>query len=166
MSRCSLLGLTLYNFHPGSSLGLITTEQCVKNIAGAINHAHKQVPAVVTGTGSGPNSPVALFGLKHHMCLTRARFYKHKDFIWDAFHLYPHHNLQISNRSWNKQHHLKQTHTSDCGAAQQPGAARYSRHATAVLSHASNADSAVRFCHVWCVGVIVSPPPLTQCWRT
>ncbi|TWW81547.1 probable endonuclease 4 [Takifugu flavidus] len=48
MSRCSLLGLTLYNFHPGSSLGLITAEQCVKNIAGAINHAHQQVPAVVT----------------------------------------------------------------------------------------------------------------------
>lgn len=48
LSRCSLLGLTLYNFHPGSSLGSITTEQCVDKIAGAINHAHKQTPAVVT----------------------------------------------------------------------------------------------------------------------
>lgn len=76
MSRCSLLGLTLYNFHPGSSLGLITPEQCVKNIARAINHAHQQVPAVVTGTGSGRN----LFGVKHHMCIT---FWKHKAVIWD-----------------------------------------------------------------------------------
>lgn len=50
LSRCSLLGLNLYNFHPGSSLGTITTEQCVDKIAGAINHAHQQTPAVVTGT--------------------------------------------------------------------------------------------------------------------
>ncbi|MEQ2186690.1 hypothetical protein GOODEAATRI_031295 [Goodea atripinnis] len=50
LSRCSLLGLSLYNFHPGSSLGTITTEQCVDKIAGAINHAHQQTPAVVTGT--------------------------------------------------------------------------------------------------------------------
>uniref|UniRef100_A0A3Q3BHS7 Si:ch211-141o9.10 n=1 Tax=Kryptolebias marmoratus TaxID=37003 RepID=A0A3Q3BHS7_KRYMA len=48
LSRCSLLGLGLYNFHPGSSLGAITTEQCVEKIAGAINHAHQQTPAVVT----------------------------------------------------------------------------------------------------------------------
>ncbi|KAM9336257.1 putative endonuclease 4 isoform 2-T2 [Symphorus nematophorus] len=48
LSRCSLLGLNLYNFHPGSSLGSITTEQCVDKIAGAINHAHQQTPAVVT----------------------------------------------------------------------------------------------------------------------
>lgn len=50
LSRCSLLGLNLYNFHPGSSLGSITTEQCMDKIAGAINHAHKQTPDVVTGT--------------------------------------------------------------------------------------------------------------------
>ncbi|XP_012718498.2 probable endonuclease 4 [Fundulus heteroclitus] len=48
LSRCSLLGLNLYNFHPGSSLGTISTEQCVDKIAGAINHAHQQTPAVVT----------------------------------------------------------------------------------------------------------------------
>ncbi|XP_035469835.1 probable endonuclease 4 isoform X2 [Scophthalmus maximus] len=48
LSRCSLLGLNLYNFHPGSSLGSITTEQCVDKIAGSINHAHRQTPAVVT----------------------------------------------------------------------------------------------------------------------
>ncbi|XP_034049895.1 probable endonuclease 4 isoform X1 [Thalassophryne amazonica] len=48
LSRCSLLGLNLYNFHPGSSLGSITTEQCIDKIAGAVNHAHQQTPAVVT----------------------------------------------------------------------------------------------------------------------
>lgn len=50
LSRCSALGLNLYNFHPGSSLGSITTEQCVDKIAAAINHAHRQTPAVVAGT--------------------------------------------------------------------------------------------------------------------
>lgn len=59
LSRCNLLGLTLYNFHPGASLGLITTRQCVEKIAGAINHAHRQIPSVVTGTGSGLHTPVA-----------------------------------------------------------------------------------------------------------
>ncbi|KAF3704652.1 DNA-(apurinic or apyrimidinic site) lyase [Channa argus] len=48
LNRCSILGLNLYNFHPGSSLGSITTDQCVDKIAGAINHAHQQVPSVVT----------------------------------------------------------------------------------------------------------------------
>lgn len=56
LSRCSLLGLNLYNFHPGSSLGSITTEQCMDKIAGAINHAHKQTPDVVTGTRGGHNN--------------------------------------------------------------------------------------------------------------
>lgn len=50
LSRCNLLGLSLYNFHPGSSLGTITTEQCVDKIASAINYAHQQTPSVVTGT--------------------------------------------------------------------------------------------------------------------
>ncbi|XP_027897099.1 uncharacterized protein LOC114159216 isoform X3 [Xiphophorus couchianus] len=48
LSRCSRLGLRLYNFHPGSSLGAITTQQCLDKIAAAINHAHQQTPAVVT----------------------------------------------------------------------------------------------------------------------
>lgn len=53
LSRCSLLGLNLFNLHPGSSLGSITTEQCCKKIAGAIDHAHRQTPTVVTGTRGG-----------------------------------------------------------------------------------------------------------------
>lgn len=56
LSRCSLLGLNLYNFHPGSSLGSITTEQCVEKIASAINRAHQQTPAVVTGAVGGENN--------------------------------------------------------------------------------------------------------------
>lgn len=48
LSRCSMLGLNLYNFHPGSSLGTITTDECIDKIATAINHAHQQTPAVVT----------------------------------------------------------------------------------------------------------------------
>ncbi|XP_043957706.1 probable endonuclease 4 isoform X1 [Gambusia affinis] len=48
LSRCSRLGLRLYNFHPGSSLGAISTQQCLDKIAAAINHAHQQTPAVVT----------------------------------------------------------------------------------------------------------------------
>ncbi|XP_067100588.1 probable endonuclease 4 [Osmerus mordax] len=48
LQRCCALGLNMYNFHPGSSLGAITTEQCVVKIAQAINQAHQQAPAVVT----------------------------------------------------------------------------------------------------------------------
>ncbi|XP_072313023.1 probable endonuclease 4 [Eucyclogobius newberryi] len=48
LSRCSCLGLTLYNFHPGSSLGTITTVECMNKIATAINHAHQQTPVVIT----------------------------------------------------------------------------------------------------------------------
>ncbi|KAJ4940136.1 hypothetical protein JOQ06_026445 [Pogonophryne albipinna] len=53
LNRCSLLGLKLYNFLPGSSLGSITTEQCVEKIAASINHAHWQTPAVVTEVTAG-----------------------------------------------------------------------------------------------------------------
>ncbi|KAM6951005.1 putative endonuclease 4 [Aplochiton taeniatus] len=48
LNRCRALGLSLYNFHPGSSLGTISTQQCVEKIAQALNHAHQQTPAVVT----------------------------------------------------------------------------------------------------------------------
>lgn len=48
LERCRALGLSMYNFHPGSSLGAISTEDCVVRISQAINHAHQQTPAVVT----------------------------------------------------------------------------------------------------------------------
>ncbi|MBN3308543.1 APN1 lyase, partial [Amia calva] len=48
LSRCSRLGLSHYNLHPGASLNEITTELCLQHIAEAINHAHQQTPGVVT----------------------------------------------------------------------------------------------------------------------
>ncbi|XP_061086650.1 probable endonuclease 4 [Conger conger] len=48
LGRCSALGLSLFNLHPGASLGSITTEQCQEKIAQAINQAHQQTPAIVT----------------------------------------------------------------------------------------------------------------------
>ncbi|XP_062859866.1 probable endonuclease 4 [Trichomycterus rosablanca] len=47
LSRCSALGLTHFNFHPGASMGS-SKEECIERIAQAINHAHQQVPAVCT----------------------------------------------------------------------------------------------------------------------
>ncbi|XP_017560979.1 probable endonuclease 4 isoform X1 [Pygocentrus nattereri] len=47
LSRCSALGLTQFNLHPGASMGS-STEECIKRIAQAINHAHQQTPAIVT----------------------------------------------------------------------------------------------------------------------
>ncbi|MBN3323749.1 APN1 lyase, partial [Atractosteus spatula] len=48
LSRCAQLGLSMFNLHPGASLGDITTDQCIQRIAEAIDHAHRQVPAVMT----------------------------------------------------------------------------------------------------------------------
>ncbi|KTF93813.1 hypothetical protein cypCar_00033830 [Cyprinus carpio] len=47
LSRCSALGLSQFNFHPGASLDS-TPEKCMEKIAQAINHAHQQTPAVIT----------------------------------------------------------------------------------------------------------------------
>jgi len=48
LSRCSALGLSQFNFHPGASLDS-SPEKCMEKIAQAINHAHQQTPAVITG---------------------------------------------------------------------------------------------------------------------
>ncbi|XP_030841040.1 DNA-(apurinic or apyrimidinic site) lyase [Strongylocentrotus purpuratus] len=39
LSRCQKLGLTLYNFHPGSTCGDITIEECLDKIGESINMA-------------------------------------------------------------------------------------------------------------------------------
>ncbi len=39
MQRCEQLGLKLLNFHPGSSLGKISTEECLQIVAQSINWA-------------------------------------------------------------------------------------------------------------------------------
>ena len=59
MQRCEALGLDRLNFHPGSSLGRITDEECLLRIAGSVNMAldkTKGVAAVIENTaGQGSN---------------------------------------------------------------------------------------------------------------
>jgi len=59
MKCCEDLGITLYNFHPGSHLNMISEEESIKVIADSINHAHKHtktVTAVIECTaGQGTN---------------------------------------------------------------------------------------------------------------
>jgi len=59
MQRCEQLGLGRLNFHPGSSLGLISEEACLKIVAESINIAlekTKGVSAVIENTaGQGSN---------------------------------------------------------------------------------------------------------------
>lgn len=59
MHRCQQLGVGMLNFHPGASLGLITKEECLLNIAQSINMAlesTKGVTAVIENTaGQGSN---------------------------------------------------------------------------------------------------------------
>jgi len=59
MQRCEQLGLDRLNFHPGSSLGKITDEECLNLIAESINFAldkTKGVTAVIENTsGQGSN---------------------------------------------------------------------------------------------------------------
>ncbi|KJE93875.1 endonuclease IV [Capsaspora owczarzaki ATCC 30864] len=57
VQRCEQLGLSQYNFHPGSTVGLCTTEKCIETIAESIDlavGASKAVTVVVESmTGSG-----------------------------------------------------------------------------------------------------------------
>lgn len=59
MRRCEQLGLTMLNFHPGSSLKEISTEECLSRIAESINIAldkTRGVCAVIENTaGQGSN---------------------------------------------------------------------------------------------------------------
>ena len=48
LTRCEMLGLTLYNFHPGSTCGKISVEKCLDLIAESINLAHEKTKYVVT----------------------------------------------------------------------------------------------------------------------
>ncbi|OJT12507.1 hypothetical protein TRAPUB_10908 [Trametes pubescens] len=47
LKRCEQLGLHLYNFHPGSTVGAGTTEASLALIAECINRAHKETASVV-----------------------------------------------------------------------------------------------------------------------
>ncbi|KIY49412.1 AP endonuclease, partial [Fistulina hepatica ATCC 64428] len=48
LQRCEQLGLALYNFHPGSTVGSATPEESVTLIAECLNRAHKATKSVVT----------------------------------------------------------------------------------------------------------------------
>ncbi|XP_013386072.1 uncharacterized protein LOC106155683 [Lingula anatina] len=48
LRRCEKLGLSLYNFHPGSTCGEISVEQCLDRIATSINQAHRKTKYVIT----------------------------------------------------------------------------------------------------------------------
>lgn len=69
MQRCELLGVTMLNFHPGSSLKLVDEETCLKTIAESINMAHdstKGVTAVIENTaGQGSNLGYSFEHLKY-----------------------------------------------------------------------------------------------------
>ncbi|CAG8502349.1 8010_t:CDS:2, partial [Acaulospora morrowiae] len=47
LKRCEMLGIKLYNFHPGSSVGKCTIDQSIRHIADCINKAHKETKSVV-----------------------------------------------------------------------------------------------------------------------
>ncbi|XP_028403465.1 uncharacterized protein LOC114526146 [Dendronephthya gigantea] len=47
LQRCEMLGLTLYNFHPGSTCGKISVDKCLTLIAESINLAHQQTKYVI-----------------------------------------------------------------------------------------------------------------------
>lgn len=46
LKRCEKLGITLYNFHPGSTVGKCTVKEALKHVADAINKAHTMVSNV------------------------------------------------------------------------------------------------------------------------
>jgi len=48
LQRCEQLGITLYNFHPGSTKGEMLREKGIAQMAEELNHAHRQTKSVVT----------------------------------------------------------------------------------------------------------------------
>lgn len=60
LKRCNQLGLTVYNFHPGSTVGECSTKQSIVNISKCINEAHNLVPnvCVVLETMAGQGNTI------------------------------------------------------------------------------------------------------------
>lgn len=48
LKRCDALGIKLYNFHPGSTVGQCTKEESIEFISECINKAHQQTQSVIT----------------------------------------------------------------------------------------------------------------------
>ncbi|XP_076373070.1 putative endonuclease 4 isoform X2 [Tachypleus tridentatus] len=49
LKRCEMLGIPMFNFHPGSTCGEISVESCLEKIAESINLAHSKTSSVITG---------------------------------------------------------------------------------------------------------------------
>lgn len=49
MKRCELLGIDLYNFHPGSTCGNISKKDSIAKITECINYCHSHTNNVVAG---------------------------------------------------------------------------------------------------------------------
>lgn len=47
LNRCHRLGISLYNFHPGSTVGKCSVAQSLDNVSESINRAHSLVPDVI-----------------------------------------------------------------------------------------------------------------------
>ena len=47
LQRCQRFGISLYNFHPGSTVGKCSVKESVNNVAESINRAHSIVPDVI-----------------------------------------------------------------------------------------------------------------------
>ncbi|KAH0826901.1 xylose isomerase-like protein [Lanmaoa asiatica] len=48
LKRCERLGLMLYNFHPGSTVGNATKDESISFVAQCLNRAHKETSSVIT----------------------------------------------------------------------------------------------------------------------
>ena len=53
VQRCDKLGISLYNFHPGSTCNKIPINTCLKNIAESINYVHGNTNQCITGKPEG-----------------------------------------------------------------------------------------------------------------
>ncbi|KAJ7142105.1 xylose isomerase-like protein [Mycena crocata] len=67
LKRCEALGLLLYNFHPGSSVGQATTEESISLIAASINDAHRATETVVTVLENMAGAGNIIGGDFHHL---------------------------------------------------------------------------------------------------
>ncbi|OCF43410.1 AP endonuclease 1 [Kwoniella heveanensis CBS 569] len=58
--RCHQLGIKLYNWHPGSTVGACTKEESFTSIAKAINMVHKEVPEVICVIENMASAPLLI----------------------------------------------------------------------------------------------------------
>ncbi|VWU52018.1 apurinic/apyrimidinic endonuclease Apn1, putative [Hepatocystis sp. ex Piliocolobus tephrosceles] len=62
IKRCEQLQIKLYNFHPGSTVGLCTVDEAIKNIAECINRAHTETnnTIIVLENSAGQKNSVGI----------------------------------------------------------------------------------------------------------